>query len=120
MSTIDPRIGLQAALQARVAASRARAHPADAGRPGDAAAAPVASSLAARIQAIPADDPGRRARAVRMFLESELLREFGADLINDPQFAMMVDAVHRQMRDDPAIAEAADALADLLLAPGAP
>jgi hypothetical protein len=51
-----------------------------------------------------------------MFLESELLREFGGELLNDPQFATMVDAVHRQMREDPQLARAAEALADVLLA----
>lgn len=117
MTLIDPRHGVAAALQAQVAAARARGRatsPAAAALPGMAASA--GQVLAERIRALPADDPQRRTRAVRMFLESELLREFGGELLNDPQFATMVDAVHRQMREDPQLARAAEALADVLLA----
>lgn len=117
MTLIDPRRGITAALQAQVAAARVRDRTAawTAARPPGTAAA-AGPALAERIRAIPADDPQRRSRAVRLFLESELLREFGADLLGDPQFATMVDAVHQQMREDPQIARAAEALADLLLA----
>jgi hypothetical protein len=117
MTLIDPRHGVAVALQARLAAARARgraASPAAASRAGTAASA--GQVLAERIRAIPADDPQRRPRAVRLFLESELLREFGGDLLNDPQFATMVDAVHRQLCEDPQLARAAEALADVLLA----
>ena len=119
MTIIDPRIGLAAALQAQAAARRSRERSATNAAMGEAPVASPALSLADRIRAIPADDPQRRGRAVRMFLESELLREFGGGLVNDPQFAAMVDAVHQQMRDDPAMAQATEALADVLLAEGA-
>ena len=119
MTIIDPRVGLAAALQAQAAVLRPQGRSPTNAAAGEARAAASTLALADRIRSIPADDPQRRSRALRMFLESELLREFGADLVNDPLFAAMVDAVHQQMRQDPVIAQAADALADVLLAGGA-
>lgn len=119
MTTIDPRSGIAAALQARLAAAAATRKHAPAppsGTRNEAAATAARPGMAERIRAIAADDPQRRSRAVRIFLEAELLQAFGGELLNDPQFAVMVDAVHRQMREDPQLARASEALADLLLA----
>jgi hypothetical protein len=72
--------------------------------------------MARRLEAIPAADPDRRRKAVRVYLECELAREFGAPLLNDPQFPQMLDAVQEQMQQDAQVAAAVHALGDLLLA----
>jgi hypothetical protein len=66
--------------------------------------------------AIAPDDPHRRQKAVRLFLQGELVRKFGDGLLNDPQFSTMLDAVQDQMAHDEVTAAAVSALADLLLA----
>lgn len=68
------------------------------------------------MQAIAPDDPHRRQKAVRVFLQAELVREFGDTLLNDPQFGAMLDAVQGQMAQDETTAAAVKALGDLLLA----
>ncbi len=70
---------------------------------------------AERIRGIRADDPDRRSKALRVFLESVMQQAFGAQAVHDPNFAPMLDAVQQQMRDDPQIAQAADALARVLV-----
>lgn len=42
----------------------------------------------------------------RAFLEATLLAELGENLINDPRFRDMVDAVQEQMESDPKISVA--------------
>ena len=69
-----------------------------------------------RIQAIDPNDPDRRRKAFRVFLESVLLAELGEALINDPAFYQLVDQVQAQMQADADLARAMDEAADLLLA----
>ena len=116
MGVIDPRLPLASVLRAQLAGvrERARARPgAEAGRPSKDTATAV---MAQRLAAIAPEDPDRRQKAVRIYLESELAREFGAGLLNDPAFPRMVDAVQQQMQDDAQTAAAMQALGDLLLA----
>ena len=68
------------------------------------------------MQGIAPDDPHRRQKAVRLFLQAELVREFGDGMLNDPQFGTMLDAVQGQMAQDEMTAAAVSALGDLLLA----
>ena len=68
-----------------------------------------------RIRSIAVDDPRRRRRAFRIFLESTLLNELGDRLINDPEFLRLVDRVEEQMAADPQLSEAMDAAAETLL-----
>jgi hypothetical protein len=85
----------------------------------DAAPAPAenkAAIMAQRLAAIAPEDPERRQKAVRIYLESELAHEFGAAVLNDPAFPQMVDAVQQQMQEDAQTAAAVQALGDLLLA----
>jgi hypothetical protein len=91
-----------------------------AGRAGSAGASHVdaaAAALAQRIAAIAQDDPDRRRKAVRIVLEAELAREFGAQLLNDPRFPEMLDAVQRQMQQDAQAARAVHSLGEWLLSP---
>jgi hypothetical protein len=85
---------------------------------GSAAAAPLAVVVARRVRAIAADDPERRAKAVRVFLESVLLAELGEALIHDPAFYQLVERVHAEMASDAELARAMDEAAAHLL-PGA-
>ena len=82
------------------------------------AATDIAAVVAQRIQGISAQDPQRRHTAIRIFLESVLLQELGPQLVNDPSFPDMVEAVHRQMQQDQEMSAAADQLAGVLLAGG--
>jgi hypothetical protein len=120
MTAIDPNQRLAAAMQLQLAGlrERARVRGGAAKGPGSApsAAATARAGLAQRVQAIAADDPHRRQKAVRVYLEGELGREFGEGLLNDPGFGQMLDAVQQQMQEDGPTAAAVQALGDLLLA----
>lgn len=117
VTTIDPRSPLAAALQAQLArvGGRARAQ-APAKAAGASQTARAGSSLAARVGAIGPHDPDRRRKAVRIYLESELAREFGAGLLIDPSLAQLLDAVQQHMQEDSETAAAVEALGELLLA----
>ena len=115
MPTIDPRQSLLA-LPVRLASlrqqlARARRTSSPGASPMDAAA----PALAQRIASIAQDDPDRRRKAVRIVLEAELAREFGAQLLNDPRFPEMLDAVQRQMQHDAQAARAVHNLGEWLL-----
>jgi hypothetical protein len=76
----------------------------------------VSAAMAQRIAAIAPDDPERPRKAVRIYLEAELAREFGAGLLNDPEFPALLDAVQQRMQEDAQTASAVESLANLLLA----
>ena len=118
MTTIDPSSQVALALQSQVAAmkERGKAKGTAAHQPGSTPHGTVSGTFAQRMQAIAPDDPNRRQKAVRLFLQAELVREFGDALLNDPQFGTMLDAVQEQMARDEKTAAAVSALGDLLLA----
>src|SRR5437016_1460833 len=58
--------------------------------------------VAERIRAVDADDPHRREKATRIFLESVLRREYGDGLLNDPRFLDMLEDIQASMEADPA------------------
>jgi len=121
--TIDPAQRLGAALRTQLAGIRARST----ARAGTGERAGVAgrhsphslsAALAGRIAAIPPEDADRPRKAVRIYLEAELARAFGAGLLNDPGFPAMLDAVQERMQEDAQTAGAVEALGALLLAGG--
>ena len=118
VTTIDPRMQLAAALQAQLASVRDRARVPQRATGVGAAAAPgaQAAGMAQRIVGIDRGDPDRRRKAVRIYLESELAREFGAGLLNDPSLPQLLDAVQQCMQEDAATAAAVEAVGELLLA----
>lgn len=75
----------------------------------------TAALIAQRVRSIPADDPHRRRKAFRIFLESSLLNELGDSLVNDPDFYRLVDQVEEQMSADAQLSEAIDLAAEMLL-----
>jgi hypothetical protein len=114
MDALAPQQRLPAAVHDRLAALRERgaapaAAPVRSARAGPAAAG-VPPALAQRIAALPADDPERPRKAVRLFLESELARAFGQGVLNDPGFPALLQAVLQQMEGD---AQTAGAVAEL-------
>ncbi len=67
-----------------------------------------------RIQAISRDDPNR-GKTFRVFLESVLLAELGEILVNDPQFANLVDDIQRAMEADSSVRKSIDLAVSQLL-----
>ena len=118
MTPIDPAGRLAAALQTQLAALRERVAARglfDARPSSKAAGASITPAMAQRLQAIDRSSPDRQRRAVRIYLERSLAREFGDGLLNDPLLPQMLDAVQEQMQSDPQLAAAAQAAGDLLL-----
>ncbi|MFZ6778071.1 hypothetical protein ACO0LD_14665 [Undibacterium sp. Ji83W] len=70
-----------------------------------------------RVAGIPLEDPHRRRKAFRAFLESVLLDELGEGLIADPRFFRMVEDIQNQMQADQELAPIIDQAIDLLLVP---
>jgi hypothetical protein len=117
VTSIDPLSPLAAALQAQLAAARDRALVRQ--RPQAASAGGstrTRSGILERVGAIRPDDPERRRKAVRVYLEAELAREFGGGLLTDPSLPQMLDAVQQRMQEDADTAAAVEALGELLLA----
>lgn len=75
----------------------------------------LASVIARRVAAIDPDDPERRRKAFRVFLETVLLAEFGESLMNDARFYQLVEDVHRQMESEPEVAAAIEEASRLLI-----
>jgi hypothetical protein len=61
----------------------------------------VQKRIQLRIRALDVDDERRHSKAVRIFLEGVLRREFGDSMINDPAFYALVDDVQLAMESDP-------------------
>jgi hypothetical protein len=120
MARIDASQQLAAAVQAQLTAARQRGTPRQQAGPRTEGTRrgpyAVSAAMTQRIQAIAEDDPDRPRKAVRIYLESEFAREFGASLLNDPEFAEMLDAVQQRLEDDAQTAGAVQALGRLLLA----
>lgn len=72
-------------------------------RPSD-ADADAAHRLTLALRQIDPDDPHRAHKVFRVFLESVFRAEFGAALTQDARFDTLVDAVQRQMAQDPELA----------------
>ena len=120
MTTIDPGQRLPAALGTPLAGVRERATSRAAAGTGAQAGRrsprTVSAAMAQRIAAIAPDDPDRPRKAVRIYLEAELAREFGAGLLADPSVPNLLDAVQQRMDEDAQTAQAVLALGRLLLA----
>ena len=80
----------------------------------------VSQAMAQRIAALAPEDPDRPRKAVRVYLEAELARTFGAGLLNDPGLPALLDAVQQRMQEDGQTASAVEALGRMLLAGQAP
>ncbi len=75
----------------------------------------LAALIELRVRQISGDDPQRGRKAFRVFLEAVLLSQFGAGLVNDPQFYQMVDDIQQALEADAGCqALVAQAIAQLL------
>ena len=100
------------AAEAKPAAREMRASPQKtAGGKPDLAAARIAQAIAL----IRPDDPLRRRKAFRAFLEASLAREFGIADPTAPAFQHLLNTVEAGMLADPEISTAIDRAGDLLL-----
>ena len=78
---------------------------------------PVRERVLQRLAAVDPDDPKRRQRAFRAFVEVRLLDTFGEQLGNDAGFQQLVDDVSQVMQGDEGLrGEIAEAV-EMLLAP---
>jgi len=75
----------------------------------------VANLVAQRIEEISIDDPQRRQRVFRAFLEGSLLEMFGATAVGEPAFQRVLDQVEHAMSDSTETSTAVDRLTDRLL-----
>jgi hypothetical protein len=119
VTTIDPHQRLAAALQQQLGALREHARTQAAGKASASprvAASRLSASTLQRLGCIAPTDPDRRRKAVRVYLEGELARQFGDAVLNDAAFPQMLDAVQQQMSADAQVAAAVQALGDVLLA----
>lgn len=81
---------------------------------GDTTSDELAGVILQRVGSIASNDPDRRRKAFRVFLEAVLLDEFGVHLVNDAGFHQLVETVtsHMETHGDlaPLIHEATDVL----------
>lgn len=75
----------------------------------------LSATASRRIGALSPDDPDRRRKALRIYLESALLKEFGTSLGASAEFASMLDEVQQQMQRDDVLSASGRAAADWLL-----
>lgn len=71
--------------------------------------------LLQRVRTIDPDDPDRRKKAFRVFLESILVDELGNHLLNDPAYHRIVEDVYRTMERNINLAPAIDKAGEYLL-----
>jgi hypothetical protein len=76
----------------------------------------IPAFVASRVQAIARDDPQRRRRAFRAFLEGVLLSMFGAKIFEERAFQEVLDKTQAAMEGDSQLSAAVDQTGDLLLA----
>jgi hypothetical protein len=78
--------------------------------------APMDAWVRQRVATLSQDDPQRKRKTFRIFLESVLLQEFGSKFIGDSGFDQLVEQVLQYMESDPALSAAIEQAAQALLA----
>ncbi len=121
MSTIDPSSPLLAQIRAQALAWRRRVAPRASDQPEeqvrDKAEKPHdwLAQVARGVVAIGPDDPERRRKAFRVYLQAVLARECRITASDDPGFQDLVDRVQETMEADPRLRAAMTAAGDMLL-----
>jgi hypothetical protein len=124
MSPIDPFNPVLAQIRAQALAFRKRASPggatsADPRSPGAAEGeTDWLGQVAQSVSAISADDPQRRRKAFRIYLQAVLARECGIRGVDEPGFQELVDRVLESMETDARLKNAVGDAGDLLLRTG--
>jgi hypothetical protein len=70
---------------------------------------------AKRIRTIDRNDPFRKRKAFKFFLESVLLGELGEEMINDPAIYQLVEQVQRTMESDDVLSAQIEEAGEVLL-----
>jgi hypothetical protein len=86
-------------------------------REAGAADSSLEQRIARRVAAIDPDDPRRRQKAFRAFIEAQMLNELGAELTNDASFQQLVDDVVGAMEADHSLRREIDEVTQHLLTP---
>lgn len=119
VSAIDPANQLAALIRVQVASLRdqrlARGGSVARSTTSTQTTPDVSAIVAKRIRAVSSDDPQRKRKALRVFLETVILSELGHELANDPAFPLMLDHVQLQMESEPELARVVDEAAGYLL-----
>ena len=119
MASISQVDRLLQSVRAQALAGKAGARglrkPAATSTRGDPKAPDVAVYVAERIRSISADDPQRRKRAFRAFLEGSLLDMFDQAVLEDAVFQGVIDKVHGALLEDPEVLAAMERVVEVLL-----
>lgn len=110
----DSNISQRAGSSAKTADSTAAGHTAAPARP---AIEDLRRRIQERVRAIDPDDPRRRQRAARAFLESVLVWEFGDRLLLDAGFEDMLTDIQQSFSLDPDAARQLDELLEEMARP---
>ncbi len=105
-------------VDARGRTGAGQATPENAQTPGAVAARfDFDEDVARRVAEIGVDDPDRRLRVRRAFLESCVARTFGSAAPQDPAFRHVIDQAGAAIATDPQLAAAMERVTDRLCAP---
>jgi hypothetical protein len=123
MSTIDPSTRILAQIRALALEWRQRAGDAAGSRvlddhqPMSAADRPQdwMAQVARAVVAIEPNDPDRRRKAFRIYLQAVLVRECGIRRADDPGFQDLVDRVQQAMEADPRLRSSIETAGNMLL-----
>jgi len=75
----------------------------------------ICDIVVARLRGVDASDPKCGRVAIRVFIESILIEEFGVMLANDPSFHIMVEEIQSQMTAHPESLNLMEAAATMLI-----
>lgn len=73
--------------------------------------------IASQSKIISADDPERRRKTFRIFIESLLIKELGGEVATDAGFTVLVDQVISEMESNNELRPKIEQAVDLILAP---
>ncbi|MBB5016835.1 uncharacterized membrane-anchored protein YjiN (DUF445 family) [Chitinivorax tropicus] len=86
--------------------SRQRTRRATNSSPPQALSRSIEQRVSSSLAAVTHDDPDRKHKGIKAFIEAVLLNELGDQLLNDPAFYQMADTITRQILASPALSDA--------------
>ena len=75
----------------------------------------IETSIRDKVSVIDRDDPDRRKKIIRIFIESVLYQEFGEGVIHDPRLYSLASEIQQSMEGDPLVLTKLNQLADELM-----
>jgi hypothetical protein len=107
--------GARRPADAQTASARTSADPAGRASPGQAASAPWSAAVANALATIAPQDPERRRKAFRAFLEASLALELRIEDPHGAEFQQLLAGVQEAMQADPKISAAIDEAGEHLI-----